>query len=124
MSQPSSPSAPVGSAPPKPPPPVVRPAPESRLEQLTARYDEAKKAEKEKKAEAAEITDAIKAELTRLHPGVPEMLLHSPYLSAPLQLQNVSTVRFDVKSCKEQNPIIYSAYAKFSTQWVLKRIAS
>ena len=124
MTSPPSPSEPVASAPPKPPPPLVRPEPESRLEQLTARYDEVKKAEKAAKDAAQELTDAIKAELTRLCPGAPEILLHSAYLSAPLQLKNIPTVRFDAKRCKAEYPIVYSAFAKFGSEWRLSRITS
>lgn len=121
-----SPSAPAASAPPPPllpPPPTVRPEPESRLDQLTARYDQAKAAEKAAKAAAEEITTAIKAELARLHPGATEVLLSSPHLAAPLQLQAVTSWRFDTTRCKAEHPQVYAAFAKQSTSWTLRALA-
>lgn len=122
MTSPPSPSAPAASAPLPDPPPVVRPTPDSRLEQLTARYDQVKAAEKAAKDEAEQITSAIKGELSRLHPEAEEVLLHSPYLSAPLQLRAVDSWRFDSKGCKATHPQIYAAFAKRSTSWRLARM--
>lgn len=118
---PPSPAEPDASAP--PPVPMVRPEPDSRLDQLTARYDQAKAQEKAAKAAADEVTTAIKAELARLHPGVREVLLTSPHLTAPLQLQAVSRWTFDSKGCKATHPQIYAAFAKQSTSWRLTPLA-
>lgn len=124
MNSPPSPSAPAASAPPPPSPaPTVRPEPESRLEQLTARYDRAKAEEKAAKQAAEEITSAIKAELARLHPGATEVLLSSPFLAAPLQLQAVTSWRFDSTRCKAEHPEVYAAFAKQSTSWRLAPLA-
>lgn len=102
---------------------MVRPEPESRLDQLTARYDQVKAQEMEAKKEAEEITSAIKAELARLHPGQTEILLSSPHLAAPLQMQAVSSWRFDSTRCKATYPEIYAAFAKQSTSWTLRALA-
>lgn len=102
---------------------MVRPDPESRLDQLTARYDQVKAQEKEAKAAAEEITTAIKAELARLQPGATEVLLSSPHLAAPLQLQAVSRWTFDSRKCKAEHPQIYAAFARQSTSWTLRALA-
>ena len=122
MTSPSSPSAPAASDPYPLGPPTVRPEPESRLDQLSARYDQAKAQEKAAKAAADEVTTAIKAELARLHPGATEILLTSPHLAAPLQLQAVPRWTFDSKGCKATHPQIYAAFARRSTSWTLRAL--
>ncbi len=102
---------------------MVRPEPESRLDQLTARYDLVKAEEKAAKAAAEEITAAIKAELARLHPGATEILLTGPHLAAPLQMQAVERWTFDAKGCKATHPAIYAAFARRSTSWPLRPLA-
>jgi len=62
-----------------------------------------------------EITDGIKAELSRLHPGEREVLLTSPFLTNPLQMQAVTSWRVDAKKLKAENPMAYALYAKQST---------
>ncbi len=115
-----SPSAPDASPPQPPPPPaLVNPEPESRLDQLTARLETAKEKAKRAKAEEDELTTAIKAELSRLHPGAKEILLHSAHLKTPWLLKQVTTVRFDSTGCRKTHPEVYSAFAKFSTVWRL-----
>lgn len=117
---PSSPSAPPASAPPTPPPPtLVKPEPESRLDQLTARLEPAKEKASQAKAELDELTTAIKTELSRLAPGATEILLHSPHLSRPWQMEQVESFRFDSTRCKTEYPHIYAAFAKKSITWRL-----
>jgi hypothetical protein len=101
----------------------VRPEPESRLEQLTARYGPAKAKATEAEAELTEIKDGIKAELARLHPEATTVLLNSPHLTEPLQLQAVSKWGFDSKRCKAEHPAIYAAFARQSTSWTLRALA-
>lgn len=110
--------------PPLPPTPIVRPTPESRLDQLAARYDAAKQKAKAAELELTEITDGIKAELSRLHPVHPEVVLTSPFLEAPLQLSRVTSVRFDSKGCKASHPEVYAAFAKWTTSVRLTPVRS
>jgi len=115
----TSPSGPVASPPLQQPPPMVRPEPESRLDQLTARLEPAKEKAAQAKAELDELTTAIKVELSRLAPGATEIFLHSPHLTRPWQLTQVDSWRFDSTRCKAEHPEIYAAYAKKSTAWRL-----
>lgn len=115
---PSSPSGPA-SVPQPPAPALVRPEPESRLDQLTARLEPAKEKAAQAKAELDELTTAIKTELSRLAPGATEILLHSPHLSRPWQMEQVESFRFDSTRCKTEYPHIYAAFAKKSITWRL-----
>lgn len=101
---------------------MVKPEPESRLDQLTARLESAKEKAAQAKAELDELTTAIKAELSRLVPGATEIFLHSPHLSRPWQLVQVDSWRFDSTRCKAEHPIIYATYAKKSTSWRLSAL--
>lgn len=122
----SSPSAPAMSSPqeiPPPPRPVVTPEAESRLEQLSARYDDARQRRDAAEAELKEITDGIKAELSTAHPGAPEVLLNSWALAQPLVLQAVASWRLDTKRIKKEHPDVYAAFAKQTTSWRLAPMA-
>lgn len=122
---PSSPSEPPASAPlQQPPPALVRPEPESRLDQLTARLETAKEKAKQAKAELDELTTAVKTELSRLCPGATEIFLHSPHLQTPWQMVQVDSWRFDSTTCKTQYPELYATFAKKSTTWRLSALRS
>ena len=97
--------------------------PESRLEQLAARYEAVALAKKEAEAALKEITDAIKAELTTLHPGAREIFLSSSFLTRPLQLQAIDSWRIDSKALKKAEPQTWVRFAGQSTSWRLQQLA-
>lgn len=122
MSSPN-PSAPDVSALPNSPAPVVNPAKDSRLDQLTAEYALLKPQEKATAERLKHLTTAMKTELANLHPGAPEILLTSPHLTAPLQLQAVSSWRLDSTALKREHPTVWVEFAKQSTSWRLAPVA-
>jgi len=106
-----------------PPPPVIAPAPDSRLEQLSAQYT-ALKPEADRIAAALKaVTDGIKAELVAAAPGHENIVLRSPCLVAPLRLSAVESWRFDSKRCKAEDPEVYVRFAKKSISWRLESAA-
>lgn len=101
---------------------VVRPDPDTRLEQLTAQYDMAK-AEADKAASTLKaVTDAIKLELASAAPGETSIDLVSDLLAAPLRLVAVESWRVDAKKLKAEAPETYVRYAKKSTSWTLRAV--
>lgn len=110
-------------SPESPSPPVVNPEPESRLDQLAARYAVMKPQLDELTAQVKAVTDGIKAELTTAHPGSTEVLLTSPHLAQPLQLQAVTSWRIDSPGLKKADPQTYVRWAKKSTSWRLAPLA-
>lgn len=104
-----------------PAPGLVRPEPDSRLEQLAALYDGAKDRADAAKAELDELAAALKAELSAAAPGQDRIVLESPYLRIPLRLAAVASWRFDTKGFKAAHPELYVRYANRSTAWRLER---
>lgn len=119
-----SPDAPAASAPPPPPQQtVVNPEPESRLDQLAARYATLKPQLTELKEQLEVVTEAIKAELTRAHPTSTDLLLTSPWLTSPLQLQQVTSWRLASTKLKAEQPALWVQYAAPSTSWTLRAVS-
>lgn len=104
------------------PTPVVTPEPESRLDQLTARYETAKALAKQASDEFEDLKTSLKAELASRHPEQKRVVLSSPHLLTPLELKAVPSWRFDSKRCKAERPDIYAAFAKQSTSWRLEAV--
>lgn len=102
---------------------LVKPTPDSRLEQLHAQYATAK-AEADRANEVLKaITDAIKLEVTQAAPdGEARIDLHSAHGPA-LRLSYIESWRLDSKRLKADNPGIYVKYAKKSGAWQLKAVA-
>lgn len=115
---------------PEPPPPViVTPEPDSRLEQLLARYDDVSDRHAALDEELKALKDGIKnemfqlaartaapdAEITRIH-------VRSSYLRAPLVLSSSRPWRLS-KDFKDDQPDIYWRYAEQGKpQWALARM--
>ncbi len=104
-----------------PAPGLVRPEPDSRLEQLAARYDAAKDRADEAKAELDELAAALKNELAAAAPGRDRVVLESPHLRTPLRMAAVGSWRFDAPRFKRDHPELYVRYANRSTAWRLER---
>lgn len=103
---------------------VVIPETDTRLAQLLAQYDLAK-AEADKAAETLRaITDAVKVELVNAAPGAHDIRVESPDLARPLRLFAVESWRVDAKKLKAEAPETYVRFAKKSTSWTLRSIAS
>lgn len=102
---------------------VVKPEPDSRLDQLAAEYAALEPLAKQYAARLKEITDGIKSELATAAPGQTEMLLTSSYLAKPLQLQAVTKWTLDTKALKATDPETYVRWAKRSTSWTLRALA-
>lgn len=98
---------------------MVTPEPESRLDQLAARFDAAHTAKSLAEETLKELSDAIKGELSRLHPGEREVILTSPHLASPLQMLAVDQWRIDSKRLKQADPVAWALYAKQITSWRL-----
>jgi hypothetical protein len=107
-----------------PPPIVVSPQPNTRLDDLTALYEDAKRDAAAAAERLKTITDALKAELADVAPGAPTVDLRSPYLVAPLRLQAKTQWRVDTKALKEKDPETYVQYAKQVTYWELRALPS
>lgn len=107
------------------PVPVVRPEPDSRLEQLCAQYDLAK-AEADKATEALKaITDGIKFELSQaMDQGQTKVDLESPDLARPFRFEAVESWRVDATKLKREQPVIYVQFAKKTTSWRLAPIGT
>lgn len=106
---------------PAPPAPIVKPAPDSRLEQLVAQFDEAKKLAEKHAARLNELKDAIKSELANAAPGAEKVLLHSDYLDKPLQMSYRTEWRLDSKRLKAEAPRTWVEYAKQGGSWRLEQ---
>lgn len=102
---------------------VVKPQPDSRLDQLAAEYAALKPLADEYAARLKAITDGLKRELTTAAPGQTEVLLTSSYLVAPLQLQAVTKWALDTKALKAKDPETYVRWARQSTSWTLRALA-
>lgn len=103
------------------PEPVV-PAPNSRLEQLSARYGPAKEAADKADAELKEITDAIKYELISARPGFNSIDLTSDYLERPLRLFASKRNNFDRKKFEGVYPGVYERFTIEATVWQLRAV--
>lgn len=100
------------------PPHIVVAEGGTRLEQLHARYAEAKSAESAAKAELKAVVDGIKLELTQAAPGLNKLQLNSP-AGVPLELQYVESWRVDAKRLKAEDPITYARFATKGGSWRL-----
>lgn len=105
--------------PPPPPTQVVKPEPESRLDQLAAQYAVEKPRLDELAARVEEIKTAIKTELRNQFPTSEDMLLTSPHLEKPLTLKAVRSWRLDSTALKKAHPAIWVTFAKQITSWPL-----
>lgn len=101
---------------------VIKPEQGSRLEQLSAEYDNAKAALDTATKALKTITDGIKLELATLAPGERAVDLSSEHLARPLRLSAVESWRVDAKKLKAEAPETYVRYAVQSTAWVLKTV--
>lgn len=106
------------------PAPVVVPQPDSRLEQLTARYDAAKAAVERAEAEFKEITDAIKVELISARPGYNSIEVTSVYLDRPLRLSASSRKNFERKKFELIYPGMYDRFTTESTVWQMRQVGN
>lgn len=106
-------------------PRVIRPVPDSRLDQLLAQYDLAK-AEADKAAETLKpITDGIKSELAaQLADGETVLEVTSDHLARPMRLSNVESWRVDAKKLKAEDPLTYVRYAVQGHSWKLAPVGS
>jgi hypothetical protein len=104
------------------PVPVVRPDPDTRLDQLAAEYAALKPLADEYAARLKTIIDGIKAELVQLHPDQREIVLVGSTVSTPLRLEAVSCWRLDTQTLKAEQPGIYVRFAKQSTSWRLSQV--
>jgi hypothetical protein len=102
-------------------PPVVRPAPDTRLDQLAAEYASIKPLADEYTARLKTITDGIKTELVALHPDREEILLVGSTVPLPLRLEAVSSWRLDSKTLKKEKPEVWVRFARQSTSWRLSQ---
>lgn len=102
--------------------PVVRPEPDTRLDQLAAEYAALKPLADEYRARLETIVSGIKTELAQLHPGETEVLLVGSTVPTPLRLQAVTQWRLDTKKLKAEQPNIYVRFAKQSTSWRLDQV--
>ena len=102
--------------------PVVRPEPDTRLDQLAAEYAALKPLADEYAARLKTITDGIKSELAQLHPGETEILLVGSTTPTPLRMLAVTQWRLDTKRLKSEQPNIYVRFAKQSTSWQLRQV--
>jgi hypothetical protein len=105
------------------PAPVVRPAPESRFEQLCAEYDRLKPLVTQYTAELKAITDALKIEMISQQPNAERILLYSMFLDKPLQLLHTTAWRLDSKRLKADHPETWVRYATQSSSWRLEAVA-
>lgn len=94
----------------------------SRLEQLTAQYDQAKQLADDAAERLKAITDGIKAELGAAAPGASRVILRSRYLARSLRLRAQVSWRLDMKSLKAERPEVYARYAYPATAWYLEQI--
>lgn len=99
-------------------PVLVTPAPESKLEQLHALYETTKADADAAAARLKTVTDAIKVELTSLHPEQPRLQLIGS-AGPPLALSYTETKRFDSTRFRAVNPETYAAFIKVSGSWRL-----
>lgn len=99
--------------------PVVRPDPDTRLDQLAAEYYALKPLADEYAARLKTITDGIKAELVELHPDQREILLVGSTVPTPLRLEAVQQWRLDSKNLKQERPELWVRFARQSTLWRL-----
>lgn len=103
-------------------PPVVRPDPDTRLDQLAAEYASLKPLADEYAARLKTIIDGIKAELVALHPDQSEITLIGSTVPDALRLEAVTSWRLDSKTFKKDKPEIWVRYAKQSTSWRLSQM--
>ena len=101
--------------------PVVNPAIDSRLDQLTAEYAHLKPRLEELKEQLDQVTKAIKLELATqlMDAGGESILLTSPHLTRPLRYELVRSWTLDVKTLKTVEPAIYVRYANKRETWKL-----
>lgn len=102
--------------------PVVRPDPDTRLDQLAAEYASLKPLADEYVARLKTIIDGIKAELVALYPEQSEIVLVGSTVPLPLRLEAVTQWRLDTKTLKKDKPEIYVRFAKQSTSWRLCQV--
>ena len=102
-------------------PPVVRPEPDTRLDQLVAEYHSLKPLADEYKARLETIINGIKTELVALHPDREEILLVGSTVPMPLRLEAVSSWRLDTKTLKKEKPEVWVRFARQSTSWRLSQ---
>lgn len=118
--------APAETAAPDPqltlPEPYTEISPESgsRLDDLVARYEQAKAAYDAAAERYGEIRDAIKAELLEQADGATRLQLNSTYLTKPLRLVSREQWRLDTKTLKRQAPEVYVRFAVKSSTWYLE----
>jgi hypothetical protein len=103
-------------------PPVVRPEPDTRLDQLVAEYHSLKPLADEYRTRLETIKSGIKAELHGLHPDREEILLIGSTVPDPLRLQAVSKWTLDTKTLKKERPELWVRFAKQSTSWELRQV--
>ena len=102
--------------------PVVRPEPDTRLDQLLAEYAALKPQADEYAARLKTVSDGIKAELVERHPDQREILAAGSAGTTPLRLEAVVQWRLDTTKLKAARPEIYAAYARQSTSWRLSQL--
>ena len=102
--------------------PVVRPEPDTRLDQLLAEYATVKPLADEYAARLKAVTDGIKAELIERHPGEREILAVGPAGTSPLRLEAIEQWRLDTKGLKKDKPEIYVRFARKLTSWRLSAL--
>lgn len=99
--------------------PVVNPAIDSRLDQLTAEYAQLKAQMEPLKERLENTTAAIKTELAEQLQGGTSILLTSPHLMKPLRYEMVTSWNLDIKTLKTVEPAIYVRYANKRETWKL-----
>ena len=102
--------------------PVVRPDPDTRLDQLAAEYAALKPLADEYLARLEGIKTSIKSELVQLHPGESEIVLVGSTVPLPLRVKAVTKWSLDTKRLKAEKPDIYVRFAKQSTSWELRQV--
>lgn len=98
------------------------PEKDSRLEQLLAQYDGAKREAEAADARLKDLTDAIKLELQTAAPEAARVDVRSEVLERPLRLMAVESWHVNATKLKNEAPEIYVRYADKRTVWQLRRI--
>jgi hypothetical protein len=105
----------------KPPTPVVAAERESRLEQLAAQYDTVWEQHAELDARLTALKDAIKLELQTRHPDAEEVVLTSPFLSAPLRMKRGMHLSIKLTDLREKRPDVYAEFVRETPKAELRR---
>ena len=101
---------------------TITPAPDSRLAQLLAEFEAAKRAAEAAHERLNMIKDGIKAELTAAAPGAEKVRVHSDHLTQPLQLSARTEWRIDARRLKAEDPVTWVRYARRVTSWRLESV--